>query len=108
MIGTIQTLLFLGLALVGIVIEAWALLDALRRPPQAFSYAGKRTRTFWLLLLGGAAVLGFLSIPPPLGVGYMPVFIMLGAIVPAAVYLSDVRPAVRGFGRRRPPRGGGW
>lgn len=110
MIGTIQVLLFLGLALVAFGIELWALVDALGRRPEAFSWAGKRTRTFWLLLLGGAALLGFLALPPPVGLGMMPILIMLGAVIPAAVYLGDVRPAVRGYrgGRRRPPGRGGW
>jgi hypothetical protein len=109
-IGTVQVVLFLGLALVGLALEVWALVDAAGRPAQAFSWAGKRTRNFWLLLLGGAALAGFLALPPPVGFGMMPTIIMLGAVVPAAIYLSDVRPAVRGFrgGRRQPPGRGGW
>jgi hypothetical protein len=106
MIATIQVLLFLGLALVALALEVWALVDAAGRRPEAFSYAGKRTRSFWLLLLGGATLAGFLALPPPLGLGIMPLMIMLGAVVPAGVYLADVRPAVRGY--RRPPRRDGW
>jgi hypothetical protein len=107
-IATIQVLLFLGLALVALGLEAWALIDAASRRAEAFSYAGKRTRGFWLLLLGGATVAGFLAIPAPLGLGIMPVIVMLAAVVPAGVYLADVRPAVRGYGRGRRPGQGGW
>lgn len=111
MIATVQSLLFLGLALVAFVLEAWAFGDAVVRRPQSFTWAGKRTRNFWLLLLGGAVLAGFLALPPPIGGGFMPVMVMLIAVVPAAVYLGDVRPAVRSYGprqgRRRPP-GGGW
>ena len=110
MIANIQVLLFIGLALVTFVLEVWALLDAATRRPEAFLAAGKRTRTFWLLLLGGAALAGFLALPPPLGLSLLPTLVMLAAVVPAAVYLADVRPAVRshGRGRRQPPGRGGW
>ena len=110
MIATIQVLVFLGLALVGFAVEVWALVDAASRRAAAFTAAGKRTRGFWRLLLGGGALAGFLAIPRPLGLGLMPTLILLGAVVPAGVYLGDVRPAVRGYGggRRRPPQRGGW
>lgn len=107
-VATIQLVLFLALALVAFGIEVWALIDAARRSPQAFTYAGKRTRTFWLALTGAAAAIGFLAIPPPIGLSLVPFTLSVLAVVPAAVYLADVRPAVRGYGRRRPPRGGGW
>lgn len=111
MIATLQVLIFLALALVAFGLEAWALVDAARRPPTAFAYAGKRTKNFWLVLTGVAAAVGFLAIPPPLGLGFVPLFLMLAAVVPAGVYLADVRPAVRGY--RRPGGGsqdrrGGW
>lgn len=111
MIANLQVLLFLALALVGVVLEVWALIDAARRPPSAFTYAGKRTKTFWVALTGVGAALGFLAIPPPLGLQIVPLFVMFGAVVPAGVYLADVRPAVRGY--RRPGGGsqdrrGGW
>lgn len=94
-------MLLLGLALFGI--EVWALVDAARRPAAAFTYAGKRTKNFWVILTGIAAAVGFVGIPFSGGsVG----FLAFLAVVPAGVYLADVRPAVRGY-RRRPP-GGGW
>ena len=108
MIATIQVLLFLGLALAGFAIEVWALIDVLSRRAAAFPAAGKRTRGFWLAILAGATLGGFLAIPRPLGLGLMPTLVMLAAIVPAGVYLGDVRPAVRGSGGRRPPQRGGW
>lgn len=102
-----QLVMFLlGLALFGI--EVWALVDAARRPAAAFVSAGKRTKNFWLLLTGIAAAVGFIGIP--FGGGSVG-FLAFIAVVPAGVYLADVRPAVRGYGggRRRPPRqGGGW
>lgn len=109
---TLQVILFLLLALVAFGIEAWALVDAARRPAAAFTYAGKRTKNFWLVLTGAAAAVGFLGIPPPLGMAIVPVFLTLAAVVPAGVYLADVRPAVRNYRRRGGGSGsggrGGW
>jgi hypothetical protein len=105
-----QVLLFLVLALVLFGVEVWALIDCARRPAGAFLAAGKRTKRFWLLLTGAAAAVGFIAIPPPLGLGLFTGFLQFVAVVPAGVYLADVRPAVSGYGGgRRPPRsGGGW
>ena len=75
------------------------IIDALRHRPDAFVAAGKRTKNFWLLVLGVATALGFVT----------SVLSMFGvvAFVAAAVYLVDVRPALaqvsgRGGGRQGP------
>ncbi|MFC4556243.1 DUF2516 family protein [Georgenia faecalis] len=107
LIGFVQVYLFLGLALVAFGVELWALVHAARQPAPAFVSAGKRTKNFWLLLLGAGAALGFIAIPPPLGVGIFGGFLQFFFIVPAAIYLADVKPAVSGY-RRRPPNRGGW
>lgn len=102
MIGVIQLYLFLLLALVAFALEVWALVHALRMPARSFESADKRTKTFWSAILGAAALLGFLSIPPPIGVSVLPVLFMLAAVVPAGIYLADVRPAVARYsGRNR-------
>lgn len=110
MIGGLQTLIFLVLALMLFGVEIWALVDALRRPAPAFVTAGKRTKTFWLLVLAVAAVVGFLTLPPPIGIAQIGGFFMFVAVVPAGIYLADVRPAIAPYSGRRPPpsRGGGW
>ncbi len=109
MLANAQVLLFLVLALVLFGVEVWALVDAARRPAGAFLAAGKRTKRFWLLLTGAAAAVGFIAIPPPLGLGLFTGFLQFVAVVPAGVYLADVRPAVSSYGGgRRPPRSGGW
>lgn len=112
MIATIQTYLFLLLALVVFAVEVFALVHAALQPAAAFISAGKRTKPFWLLVLGGVALLGFLALPPPLGVGFFGGFLSIILILPAAIYLADVRPAVRGYrggqGRGGPRRPGGW
>lgn len=102
-ISSIQIYLFLGLTLVGFALEAWALFHAVRTPGRSFEAADKRTKTFWVAVLAAAVVIGFLCIPEPLGFAPLPVFLGLIAIVPAGIYLADVRPAVdrySGRGRR--------
>lgn len=109
MIRTLQVYLFLGLYLVVFAMSVAALLDVLRRPAQAFTGAGKRTKSFWLGLTAAATAVAFVAIPPPLGIGALG-FLALGSAVVATVYLVDVKPALgpagRGpSGRSRP---GGW
>ena len=41
------------------VVEAWAFVDALRRPTAAFPAAGKRTKPLWLIITGLCLVVGF-------------------------------------------------
>ena len=104
-IGNLQFYLFLLLALAAFLVEVWALVHALRQPAQAFTYAGKRTKNFWLIVLAVNVALGFIALPPfgPLSGGFLSIML----IVPAAIYLTDVRPAVSGYGRGR-RGGGGW
>jgi len=52
-------------ALVGSI---WAFVDAVRYPDQTFTNAGKKSKGIWLLILGAAAVVAFISMPPlPIG-----------------------------------------
>ena len=84
---------FLALAVVAFGVEAWAFIDAITRPAQAYLAAGKLTKTKWLLILGVAFVLGLYSAAYSNAVG----FLSLIAFVAAGVYLSDVRPKVKEF-----------
>ena len=77
----------IGVALFGMM--AWALVDCARTRADAFPAAGKRTKQFWLLLTGGATLLGFLFMFNPLNL------FNLIAIVAAGVYHADVRPALK-------------
>jgi hypothetical protein len=85
---------FFALGLAAFVVEAWAFIDAIRRPAQAFVATGKQTKQLWLIILGVAAVVGLYG--AVYGVG--PVSILpVAAFVAAAVYLADVRPKVKEF-----------
>ncbi|PVU82545.1 DUF2516 domain-containing protein [Cellulomonas sp. WB94] len=113
MIGTAQTLLYLAFYVAIFALSVWALVDLVRRPPGAFTSAGKRTKNWWMAVLGVAVAVAFMAIPFPIGFGYLSFLALLSAVA-AIVYLTDVRPAVAPYSRRRGPRGpggssrGGW
>ena len=88
---------FLALGLAAFVVEAWAFIDAITRPGQAFVATGKQTKQLWLIILGVAAVVGLAG--AAYGVG--PTSILpVAAFVAAAIYLADVRPKVKELPQR--------
>jgi Protein of unknown function (DUF2516) len=98
-IRPVEQAVFFILALVALGLEAWALLDCVRRKSAAFEATGKRTKTFWLALTGGATLVGVISLFSSGGLfGTLGLF-GLAAVVAASVYLADVRPAVKDAGR---------
>lgn len=110
MFASLQVLLLAIITVVLLIVEVYALIDALRRSNEAFVSAGKRTKTFWSALLGLGAALGFIGVTPPIGLGLLG-FAAFFAVIPAMIYLSDVRPALGGHRRPRKqgpssPRGG--
>jgi Protein of unknown function (DUF2516) len=87
--------LFWAVAIAMFIVEIWAAVDAVRRPAAAYAAAGKLTKQLWLIILGVALLFGlagavqFVSI-----LGILPII----GFIAAAVYLADVRPAVRQYG----------
>jgi Protein of unknown function (DUF2516) len=76
------------------VVEAWAFIDAVRRPAGSFTAAGKQTKPLWLIILGVAAVVGLASVAYG---ATLTNFLPIVAFVAAAIYMVDVRPKVREF-----------
>jgi hypothetical protein len=103
LLGSFQGLVLLALGVGALVLTGYSLVDAARRPAEAFVYAGKRTKVFWLAILGIAFAVAFVVLFDVLGI-----FGVL-SVVAAGVYLVDVRPAVRQY-RGGSGRGtyGGW
>src|SRR6476620_7152923 len=100
-----QSTLVLILGLVALACEIFALVDALRHRADAYVAAGKRTKNFWMILLLVAVVLGVVTL-----FNVLNLFGLVG-FVAAAVYLADVRPALRqvsGRGRRNEGPYGPW
>ena len=97
----LQSWIVLVLSVAALVVEIYAFVDCLRRRPDAFTAAGKRTKGFWTLLTGVAVLLGIVA------VGGLPGILAIVAIVAAGVYLADVKPALdqvmgRGSGNSGP------
>jgi hypothetical protein len=88
--------LFEALAIAALVVEAWAFIDAIRRPAPAFIAASKQTKPIWLIILGVATVIGLGTVAS--GSFAVIGILSVASFVAAAVYLTDVRPKVRGFG----------
>jgi hypothetical protein len=93
--GDFQELLFVVLTLGSLALMVYALIDAVRVRTDAFPLAGKQTKNIWLLILGVAVAINLVAF------NALSIFNLLG-VVAAAVYVVDVRPAVRqvGGGRR--------
>lgn len=72
-----------------IALRAWAFLDCLTRKLAAFPAADKLTKPAWLAMLLIAGLFGSWISPAPTGP------LSLISVTIAAVYLADVRPAVR-------------
>ena len=75
----------------------WALVDCARTRADAFPAAGKRTKQFWLLLTGAATAIGFIFLFHPFNI------FNIVAVVAAAVYHTDVKPAVKAVQGRGGP-----
>ena len=96
MFDTIQGFLVMGLWVVLLAVKAFAFIDCLRRPKEAFPAVGRKSKVLWLVLTGAAAVTGVLhSYVSPLGL------IGLAGAVIALVYLFDVRPRIKEITGRR-------
>jgi uncharacterized protein DUF2516 len=85
---------FEALAIAALAFEGFAFIDALRRPAQAFIAASKQTKPLWLVITGVATAIGLGTA----AYGSAPIGILaVAAFVAAAIYLTDVRPKVKGF-----------
>lgn len=89
--------LFWVLGVAAFVVEAWAFIDAVRRPTGAFPAAGKQTKPLWLIILGVSVVIGLYGVAYTHGFSALNI-LPVAAFIAAAIYLTDVRPKVREMG----------
>jgi hypothetical protein len=88
--GAFQNLVFWVLLAAGMGVKIFAFVEALRTDAEAFSYAGKRTKGFWLAITGVALAVNVVVFNPLS-------FLNIIGVVGALVFLVDVRPAVKQY-----------
>ncbi len=76
-----------------IALRIWALVDCVTRKSAAFPAVDKLTKPAWVAILLLSGLIGTVFSTPD--TGYVVNVIPLVSAVVAAVYLADVRPAVR-------------
>ena len=98
---------FYALLVAAFVIEAWAFIDALRRPTAAFPAASKQTKPIWLIILGIATLIGIGGVTQQIGLFNSLLALPIVAFVAAAIYHVDVKPKVKALktGARQGPYG---
>jgi len=85
-----------ALLVAAFIVEAWAFIDALRRPTAAFPAAGKQTKPLWLIITGVALAIGIFSAAQNVSLlSILPIVAFIGS----AIYMTDVRPKVREAGK---------
>lgn len=94
-------LLFLGVAVFGMAV--WSLIRAARFSPEAYVAAGKRTKTFWVVVTAVAAGLGFITVGGGANVIGLPGILAAGG---AIYFLTGVSPAVDAASGRGRSNGG--
>lgn len=94
-IFTIESYVMLAIVFIALAVKAFAFVNALLWPGEAYSAASKLSKPAWLAILGIALVAQVLLInASPLNILHL-----VGSVA-AIVYLVDVRPAVAGLTRR--------
>ena len=95
--GFQQVLQLIGYAL--LALSAFAFIDGALRREDAYRAADKKTKGFWLIILGLALAVNIVPVPG--------LFILqIAALVATIVYIVDVRPALRQVAGGGPRRGG--
>lgn len=97
-LGSIQNIIFLLIVVAIFAFTVVGLISSLLYSDEMYRAADKRTKKFWCLILGAAALVGFLAMPP---LSAMPMFLTIIALIAVAVYWVDVRPALRSVDPRR-------
>ena len=82
-----QNLILLVLWVLFILIKAFAFIDCIRRPAQAYPAVSRQSKLLWLILTGVSLLAGIVVQDP------LSLFGIAG-LVASLVYLFDVRPRI--------------
>ncbi|MFN3867019.1 MAG: DUF2516 family protein [Demequina sp.] len=97
MFDSLQAMIVLAISVAALVAAVWAFIDALKYPDAAYVNAGKKSKVLWLVILGAAALVAFISLPRPLGGGGGIIGLLgIAAVIAVIYYFVDVRPKVSG------------
>lgn len=102
--GSLQGIVLWLLVAASFVVKIYAFVDALRHKTPLYPAAGKRSKNFWLALTGVSLAIQVVILNP------LSLLNIVG-FVASAVYLADVRPALREITGRGGSSGGpygGW
>jgi hypothetical protein len=118
MINLVFNFLFLVLAAIIFGMSIYALVHAARVPTNAFVSAGKLQKNLWLIILvlatlfsGAGAYSYFNAFLIVGGEGFIGIglgMFSIAAVIAAAIYIVDVKPAVKGMGRGNSGPYGPW
>ncbi|MDS1270243.1 DUF2516 family protein [Lipingzhangella sp. LS1_29] len=100
-VTSVANILFWLIFVAVFVVSLYALVDAAKRPAEAFVATDKQTKQLWLILLGVATLVGFITV---FG-GSRILFLTIAAGIVAGIYLLDVRPALNAITGGRGPYG---
>jgi len=87
MFDTVQGIVLIVVWVVTFAVKAYAFVDCIRRPQQAFPAVGRQSKVLWLILTGLAAATGFFP-------GQTIQILGIAGVVIAMIYVFDVRPRI--------------
>ena len=88
--AALRMVLTLAISSAVLICTLIALIDAVRHSDHVFIREGKKTKKFWLLILGAGVLFALIGFAGMIGI-----VLTIAAIAPAAVYWYDVRPAIK-------------
>lgn len=94
MFAAAQNLIMFVLWIVLLGVKAYAFIDCVRRPAQAFPAVDRQSKTLWMILTGIALLTGLLM-NSTLGI------VGIAAAAIAIIYLVDVRTKIQSITGRR-------
>lgn len=98
LVVSVQYFIGVALSLAALIVEAWALVSALRSPAAAFGVVGRLSKRVWVVILLVAVAFTVFSFGSPTGL-----ISLIGAAA-AIIFLVDTRVKLRDVVPDRPAR----
>lgn len=85
-----QSIILLGLGMLGLVVEAYALYDCVKRPKAIFEITSNQTKAIWIAILAVAIAISLVSFGSFHSLGILNII----GVSASLVYLFRVKPAI--------------